>query len=130
MHDGIELERRGIPTAVIVTAPFVATGRAMADLDGRPDYRFSVIRHPSAELRGDDLHQQLPLLHVIADVDVALVDIAAGASEYVGDRKRGGRGRQRDRHIIPARPHRLNPQGRDGIETLLGGRHSPYTLGI
>ena len=82
------------------------------------------------ELRGDDLHQQLPLLHVIADVDIALVDIAAGASEYVGDRKRGGRGRQRDRHIISARPHRLNPQGRDGIETLLGGRHSPYTLGI
>lgn len=55
MHDGIELERRGIPTAVIVTTPFVATGRAMAELDGRADYRFAVIRHPSAELRGEEL---------------------------------------------------------------------------
>lgn len=55
MHDGIELERRGVPTAVVVTTPFVGAGRAMADLDGRPDYRFSVIRHPSAELHGEEL---------------------------------------------------------------------------
>ena len=68
MHDGIELERRGIPTAVIVTTPFVATGRAMAELDGRPDYRFSIIRHPSAELRGDAL---------IAEAKGAAADIEA-----------------------------------------------------
>ena len=55
MHDGIELERSGLPTAVVVTEPFVATAQAMAGLDGVPDYRFAVVGHPTAALAGDEL---------------------------------------------------------------------------
>ena len=55
MHDGIELERRGITTAVVVTEPFIATGHAMAALDGAPGYRFAVVGHPTAALDGPEL---------------------------------------------------------------------------
>ena len=40
------------------------------------------------ELGGDDFRQQLSLLDVIADVDVSLVDVAAGAGEDVRRRIR------------------------------------------
>ena len=55
MHDGIQLERRGVPTGVILTEPFVGAGRAMASLDGRADYTFVSLPHPTAELRGDEV---------------------------------------------------------------------------
>jgi hypothetical protein len=55
VHDGIQLERNGVVSGVIVTEPFVGAGRAMAALDGAPDYDFVVVPHPSAELHGDTL---------------------------------------------------------------------------
>ena len=55
MLDGLKLEQRGIPTAAIVTEPFVATGRAMADRWGVEDYRFLVIEHPIANLTDAEL---------------------------------------------------------------------------
>ncbi len=56
MHDGIEIEVRGIPAAVICTEPFIMTAKAMARARGRGDYPFAVIAHPigsasEAELR-------------------------------------------------------------------------------
>ncbi len=38
---------------MIITEPFVGAGRAMASLDGRADYAFVTLPHPTAELRGD-----------------------------------------------------------------------------
>lgn len=55
MLDGLKLERIGIPTVAIVTAPFVATGRAMADSWGVEDYRFLVTEHPIANLTDVEL---------------------------------------------------------------------------
>jgi hypothetical protein len=52
VHDGIQLERLGIPTGVVVTEPFVGAGRAMASLEGMPGYRFVTLPHPTAELHG------------------------------------------------------------------------------
>ena len=46
MHDGLTLERRGIPTAVICTEPFVTSADAMAALGGVPDYPYVVVPHP------------------------------------------------------------------------------------
>ncbi|MBI3965808.1 MAG: hypothetical protein HY329_09250 [Chloroflexi bacterium] len=46
MLDGIELERAGVPTAVILTDVFIATGQAMAETQGAPDYAFAVVEHP------------------------------------------------------------------------------------
>jgi hypothetical protein len=54
--DGIKLEKAGIPAAAIVTAPFVATARAMAVNWGVPSYEFLVTSHPIANLREAELN--------------------------------------------------------------------------
>ncbi len=55
MLDGIKLEKAGIPTVAIVTAPFVATARAMAANWGVPSYEFVVTSHPIANLSEAEL---------------------------------------------------------------------------
>ena len=50
MHDGITLERKGVPTAVICTEPFVTSADAMAKLGGIPDYPYAVLPHPLGSL--------------------------------------------------------------------------------
>ena len=66
MLDGIKLEHAGIPAVSIVTQPFIATGRAMAEAWGAPDYAFVVTPHPIANLspveldaRADELTDQV-----------------------------------------------------------------------
>jgi hypothetical protein len=54
--DGIKLEKAGIPAAAIVTAPFVATARAMAVNWGVPSYEFLVTSHPIANLSEAELN--------------------------------------------------------------------------
>lgn len=71
MHDGITLERRGLPTAVIVTAPFVGAARAMARLDGDPDYPFAVVAHPVGDLTRDALRAMAA--EVVDDVERLLL---------------------------------------------------------
>jgi hypothetical protein len=44
--DGIVMEKLGVPTAVVCTAPFVSSGKAMAVAHGFPDYPFVVMPHP------------------------------------------------------------------------------------
>jgi len=53
--DGIKLEKAGIPAVAIVTAPFVATARAMAANWGVPSYEFLVTSHPIANLSEAEL---------------------------------------------------------------------------
>lgn len=50
MHDGIELEKRGIPTAVICTYPFRTSAKAMSQIGGIPDYPFVELDHPLGSL--------------------------------------------------------------------------------
>jgi hypothetical protein len=54
--DGIKLEKAGIPAVAIVTAPFVATARAMATNWGVPSYEFLVTSHPIANLSEAELN--------------------------------------------------------------------------
>jgi len=56
--DGIVFEKRGVPADSIVTDVFVATGRAMAEAWGVPDYRFLVMPHPIANLTEEQLDQR------------------------------------------------------------------------
>jgi hypothetical protein len=56
--DGILFERMGVPSASIVTEPFVSTGRAMAEAWGVRDYRFLVMPHPTANLTEEQLDQR------------------------------------------------------------------------
>lgn len=60
--DGIVLEGRGLPVAVVCTEAFDVTSRAMARLKGHPDFPYLLMPHPIANLtqegiveRGRDL---------------------------------------------------------------------------
>jgi len=53
LHDALAAERRGIPAVAVMTDRFVASARAVAALNGLPEYPFVVIDHPIAN-DGDD----------------------------------------------------------------------------
>jgi hypothetical protein len=50
VHDGIEMEKLGIPTASIVTHVFVNTANAMTRMMGVPDFEYIVAQHPLSSL--------------------------------------------------------------------------------
>lgn len=50
MHDGIELEKLGVPSAVLITNEFVNQAKAIAEIQGIPDYPFAIINHPIGRL--------------------------------------------------------------------------------
>jgi len=56
--DGIVFEKHGIPAASIVTDVFEATGRAMAQAWGLPDYKFLCMQHPIGNLTEEELDQR------------------------------------------------------------------------
>lgn len=58
MLDGIEMERRGVPTAVVCTDAFEITGRAMAKTVGAPNYPFALIPHPISNLSEEQIRQR------------------------------------------------------------------------
>ena len=58
MLDGILLEQRGIPAAVICTDLFVPNGRATAKAHGAPDYPFALVPHPMASASPTELARQ------------------------------------------------------------------------
>ena len=51
----VELERRGIATAAVATAPFVDEALEQARLLGMPDYRMIYIPHPVQLLSPEEL---------------------------------------------------------------------------
>jgi len=55
VHDGIALERRGIPAAVICTDAFERMARATAAVAGLPDYPFLMVPHPVGRLSPEQL---------------------------------------------------------------------------
>ncbi|REE02393.1 hypothetical protein LG293_10415 [Citricoccus nitrophenolicus] len=56
--DGIALEERGVPVAVLCTEAFEVTSRAMAGLKGRPDFPVLLMPHPIANLTDGDLAER------------------------------------------------------------------------
>ena len=55
MHDGIHVEKAGIPSVTICTDSFVQTSGAMAAMWGDPDYPVIYTRHPIAPLTEEQL---------------------------------------------------------------------------
>ncbi len=49
MHDALAAEKKGIPAVAIMTEPFEPSARAVAVLNGLPDYPFVLIGHPVAD---------------------------------------------------------------------------------
>ena len=58
MLDGILFEKVGMPAASIVTDVFQATGHAMAQAWGVPEYKFLAMPHPIANLTEAQLDQR------------------------------------------------------------------------
>lgn len=50
MHDGIHVEKAGIPAVTICTDIFAETSRAMASMWGAPDYPIIFTQHPISHL--------------------------------------------------------------------------------
>jgi hypothetical protein len=59
VHDGIELELRGVPAAVVCTVPFENMGRSTARVRGLPDYPFILVDHPLGRLDGTGLEERV-----------------------------------------------------------------------
>jgi len=55
---GILFEKHGIPAAAIITDVFEATGRAMAQAWGLPNFKYLSVQHPIANLTEDELDQR------------------------------------------------------------------------
>jgi hypothetical protein len=55
LHDGITFERLGIPSAVVITEPFIPAAEVITDLDGLPDYGYVAIPHPVTSLSLEQL---------------------------------------------------------------------------
>ena len=51
MHNATELEKLGIPTAVLCTEPFAKTAESMAKRRGFPGYRYILVEHPLSSAR-------------------------------------------------------------------------------
>jgi hypothetical protein len=55
VHDGLHLDRAGIPVATICTDHFVATAQATASVWGVPDYPVIYMPHPLSTLTDDEI---------------------------------------------------------------------------
>ncbi|HZA21044.1 MAG TPA: hypothetical protein VFA32_00280 [Dehalococcoidia bacterium] len=58
MHDGIEMEKLGIPTASIVTHVFINTANAMTRMMGVPDFQYIVAQHPLSSLTDAEIKER------------------------------------------------------------------------
>jgi hypothetical protein len=58
VHDGIHLDRAGIPAATICTDHFEATAQATATVWGVPDYPVIYMPHPLSTLTEAELQAQ------------------------------------------------------------------------
>ena len=56
MLDAVRFEELGLPAAAIVTEPFRATGKVMAELQGFADYPFATVPHPVASLSEEQVN--------------------------------------------------------------------------
>ncbi len=79
MHDGIEMERLGVPTASIITHVFLNTAKAMTRMMGVPDYEFVVAQHPLSSLSDDECRERAK--SIAADVERILLGSNTGPQE-------------------------------------------------
>ena len=49
------MEKLGIPAAVIITNEFVNQAKAIAEIQGIPDYPFAIVPHPIGRLTTENL---------------------------------------------------------------------------
>jgi hypothetical protein len=78
VHDGIHLDKAGIPTVTICTDIFVETSRAMAQMWGAPDYPLIFTEHPISHLTRQQLRQRAEqMMEQIVTILTVPVSVAA-----------------------------------------------------
>lgn len=77
MLDGIELEKQGVPAAVICTDAFDVSAHTMAATHGIPWYPFAVVAHPIGRRSDPELREMAR--GVVAQVERLLTAAAAAA---------------------------------------------------
>jgi hypothetical protein len=58
LHNATELEKLGIPTAVLCTEPFDNTAKSMARRRGFANYRYVLVEHPLSSARPEGIKQR------------------------------------------------------------------------
>jgi hypothetical protein len=58
------LERKGIPTATLITQVFEDYARGLARMQGMKDLPIAVIAHPVAARKPDELRERIRTVHV------------------------------------------------------------------
>lgn len=61
VHDGIEIEKRGVPGIAICTEAFRPGLDVLASMRGMPDYSFAIVPHPLGVLFDDELLERAKL---------------------------------------------------------------------
>jgi hypothetical protein len=56
--DATLFEKRGIPTACVITHQFTRAGNAMARRNGYPDFKYAMVPHPIGNLKDDQIKQR------------------------------------------------------------------------
>ena len=79
MHDGIERERLGLPTASIITHVFNNTAKAMTRMMGVPDFEYIVAEHPLSSLTDEQCQERAETL--FPEVERILVGSSAAKSD-------------------------------------------------
>ena len=59
MHDGVSLETKGVPTAVVVTSEFVREAAVQRAALGMDDLAPAVISHPLSTLTDEEIDQRV-----------------------------------------------------------------------
>lgn len=84
MLDAVQFEEVGIPSTAIITAPFLTTCKAMAELQGFPDYPITVVPHPITSLTEEEMLARADLatewVHAMLVDGVPLPESGVGAS--------------------------------------------------
>ena len=75
MLDAVRFEELGLPAAAILTEPFTATGKVMAELQGFAGYPFATVPHPVASLT----HEQVTALADAVTATVESLLLSGGA---------------------------------------------------
>lgn len=76
------MEKLGVPTAVVVTQPFISSAKAMALAHSLPDYPFAVIPHPIAATDIEELERRAD--RTVDDVASILLEGKVASGERAG----------------------------------------------
>ncbi len=94
MLDAVRFEELGLPSAAILTEPFRATGRMMAELQGFAQYPFATVPHPVASLSVDEVKALADA--VTATVERLLTGAASAVPESAGSYVAARTGNERE----------------------------------